>query len=75
MAVEIIKKVFCFVYDDVIVAQDKHFDEWCAFADNELEAQLKIQSRYNLGGRRLKLVGTLDDRRKSSRRGDDRRAA
>lgn len=71
--VEIIKKVFVFVDENVVVAEKGHFDEWCAFADNEMEAQVKIQMRYNLNGTRLKLVRTIDDRRKSSRRGEDRR--
>ena len=67
---DIIKKVFVFVYEDCVTAEDGHFDQWCAFAENELEAALKIQTRHNLGGRRLKLLRTFDDRRKQSDRRD-----
>lgn len=70
-----IKKVFVFVYEDCIVAEKGHFDEWCAIAESEMEAELKIQTRYNLGGRRLKLVRSFEDRRKSLRRGEDRRVS
>lgn len=68
MTTQVANKVFVFVYDDVVVAKDGQFDEWCAFADNEMEAALRIQTRYNLGGRRLKLVRTFDDRRNVARR-------
>lgn len=59
-------KVFVFINEECLVAEKGHFDQWCAFAETEAEAQITIQVRYRLGGIRLKLVETLEDRRKKS---------
>jgi len=65
-------KVWVFVHADVVVAPG-HFDQWAAFADTETEARIKIQIRHGIPGEKLKLVDTIEDRRKASRFESDRR--
>ena len=61
-------KVFVFIDDECLVAEKGQFDEWCAFAETESQAQMIIHSRYSLGGRRLKLVRVIENRRKRQER-------
>lgn len=70
-----IKKVYIFVDEKCVVAEAGHFDQWCAFGFNEMDARMKIQVRYSLGGRQLKLIKTIEDRRNpNDRRMEDRRS-
>lgn len=74
---DIAKKIFVFVDEECAEPKEGQFDQWCAIAKTELEARANINLRYRLGGRTLRLVQTLDDRRKPStdRRSDERRTA
>jgi len=66
-------KVWVFVEANV-VSKPGYFDKWCAFADTEVEAEMRIRNTVSLGGRELKLVNSFDDRRKPrDRRSDERR--
>ena len=67
------KQVFVFVEEDTVVSPGE-FDQWCTFANNETEAKIQILIRYRLGEKKLKLIQTFEDRRKDSRRGEDRRS-
>lgn len=64
-------KVFVFVAKDV-VTKPGQFDQWCAFAETEHQAQMDIQSKYHLMGIELVCVQVMEDRRKHrGRRHDD----
>lgn len=65
---EITKKVFVFADSENSSPTPGKFDQWCAFAESEHHAQIKIQSRYNLQDRNLRLLESYDDRRRPNDR-------
>ena len=60
-----------------MVWMEGEHDVWSAYDYTETEALLKIQTRYSLGDRKLKLVRVCEDRRRHNddKHNNDRRSA